>query len=57
MNKVTRERNQQIINDFHRLYGTMPTMTLYATLAQQHEMSECGIRKLLYREQRKKKHY
>ena len=47
MNKVTRERNQQIIRQFDQLYGSMPTMLIYAHLANEHELSEASIRAIV----------
>lgn len=47
MNPLFEERNQTIMRIFRALYGTMPTMHLYARLADDFALSEETVRKII----------
>lgn len=54
MNKLFEERNKTIVRIFEALYGTMPTMVLYARIGQDFGLSEESVRKIV-RTRRKRK--
>lgn len=54
MNKLFEERNKTIVRIFETLYGTMPTMVLYARIGQDFGLSEESVRKIV-RTRRKRK--
>ncbi len=47
MNKLFEERNQTITRIFRALYGTMPTMLLYARIGADFNISEESVRKIV----------
>ena len=47
MNKLFEERNKTIVRIFEALYGTMPTMILYARIRQDFGLSEESVRKIV----------
>ena len=47
MNRLFEERNKTIVRRFDALYGTMPTMVLYARIGQDFGLSEETVRKIV----------
>ena len=47
MNPLFEKRNTTIVRIFRTLYGTMPTMTLYARIGQDFHLSEETVRKIV----------
>lgn len=47
MNPLFEERNKTIVRIFGALYGTMPTMTLYARIGHDFHLSEETVRKIV----------
>ncbi len=47
MNILFKTRNNAIESLFRQLYGTMPTMLLYAHIGEQYQLSEESIRKII----------
>ena len=47
MKRTTMQRYKRIRQAANELYGTMPAMLIYARLAEQFELSEERIRKIL----------
>lgn len=47
MNRLFEERNKTIVRIFGALYGTMPTMVLYARIGQDFGLSEESVRKIV----------
>lgn len=47
MNKLFEERNKTIVRIFGALYGTMPTMVLYARIGRDFGLSEESVRKII----------
>ena len=49
MNPFFEERNKTSVRIFGALYGTMPTMTLYARIGHDFHLSEETVRKIVRR--------
>lgn len=47
MNKLFEGRNKTIVRIFEALYGTMPTMVLYARIGQDFGLSEESVGKIV----------
>lgn len=47
MNRLFEERNKTIVRIFGALYGTMPTMVLYARIGRDFGLSEESVRKII----------